>query len=181
MSRAGADRAGARQLPGLGGRRLCRASRSSSPAVAAARLASSTARSTAARLTATCRGASIPSRTLSLRTSTTVRTMSSPMTICSPTRRLSTSTEPTLPPVRPLGCPSYVRRRRLGPFGRVGGGVQVTDPGGPTGTDGGRAAVSSPPRAGGVGHVDGDLEPAAPEDPAPVATGPHDPPADLLG
>src|SRR5690606_34584022 len=182
------------QASGFGGRRARRASRSSSATLAASRLASSTARSTSARLTATCRGAAIPRRTVSLRTSTTVRTMSSPMTICSTTLRLSTSTQPTLPSGPSLGR-ALARGARLAgcgrvhPLGGLGGRDEVGDPRGPlpparrSGLAPGRRGTRSPGhrrgRPGQLRDDDGHLVPLPAEEPLADALGPHDLPAEL--
>ncbi|OIQ82959.1 hypothetical protein GALL_352550 [mine drainage metagenome] len=75
----------------LGERSWRRASTAPSSAVVASTFAAVTASMTSARFTLISRGASIPMRTPSLRTSMTVMTMSSPIRRRSPTRRLSTS------------------------------------------------------------------------------------------
>src|SRR5262249_51258447 len=69
----------------------------SSARLTAAALAAWTSAYTSARCTWTLRGASIPRRTVSPRTSSTTTRTSSPMTMLSPVRRVRTSTAGSLP------------------------------------------------------------------------------------
>ncbi len=75
-----------------GGRRAARPSRAPEPGEAAARLAASSSRKTSSRWTETERGASMPMRTWSPRTSRTVTTTSAPIMMLWLARRVRTST-----------------------------------------------------------------------------------------
>lgn len=114
------------QASDVGGRSArsdSRAASSSAAGRAASSLAFLTASSTSARFTRTERGASMPIRTPSLRTSITVMTMSSPMIRRSPTRRDKTSMHARLaaPPLvdaaGPRSVPARVVREPLGQDG----------------------------------------------------------------